>query len=76
MFDFSVLTKMSELMRLKCDENVTVDRIRNLEDAIRSEKSLRFKLQAVLELKNQGLGNRTPPNGRLPHIIKRQPAVV
>ena len=66
--DFSMLTKMSEFMRLKCDENVTADRIQNLEDAIRSEKSLRFKLQAVLELKNKGLGNRSPPNGRLPPL--------
>lgn len=70
MFDFSVLTKMSDIVRSKCDENVTADRIRNLEDAIRSEKSLRFKLQAVLELKNQGLGNRTAPNGRLPPLRK------
>lgn len=43
-------------------------RIRNLEDAIKSEKTLRVKMQAILSLSQQGMGSRTPPGGRLPAL--------
>ena len=44
------------------------NRIRNLEDAIKSEKTLRVKMQSMLELSSQGMGARTPPGGRLPAL--------
>ena len=44
-------------------------RIRNLEDAIKSEKTLRVKMQSMLGLSQQGLGSRTPQGGsRLPAL--------
>jgi hypothetical protein len=42
----------------------------SLEDAIKSEKTLRVKMQSMLTLSDQGIGIRTPPGGRLPALAE------
>ena len=61
-------TELSHTSTASITSSAIVDRIRNLEDAIKSEKTLRVKMQSMLELSAQGLGSRTPPGGWLPAL--------
>ena len=61
-------TELSHTSTASITSSAIVDRIRNLEDAIKSEKTLRVKMQSMLQLSAQGLGSRTPPGGWLPAL--------
>ena len=63
-------SELSDTSTRSISSSAILARIKNLEDAIKSEKTLRVKMQSMLTLSDQGIGTRTPPGGRLPALAE------